>query len=347
LFSLNYSNLNFKLPTFVLLSIIIINYKTPKLILDCLTSIYQFSVEGIEIIVVDNNSEDDIGQLLSLHYPKISFLQMGYNAGFARANNEGIRIAKGENILLLNSDTINLNDAINKCDNLLRNSEFVAAGVQLLNDDLTPQISGNFVMKGGLNYLLPLPYLGKWLKFIADILKIEKPSIAETKCTIEIDWINGAFLMVKKSAIDKAGLLDEDFFLYAEESEWCSRIRKHGKLCIFGELNILHLQGESSNTAFKSAGKGYFNLFDRKGLQIILSNWVRIRKQFGIGWFVFILIIYYFTIPLFFIAVLINSISKNSKYSFFHFIGFSKNLILLFKFIPIIILNKPYFYKVL
>jgi GT2 family glycosyltransferase len=331
------------------LSIIIVNYKTPQLVLDCLASVFEYGVENIEIILVDNDSNDGIEKLLSVRYPQVIIIQINYNAGFARANNAGIKIAKGENILLLNSDTINIDDAINKCDNLLRKSDFLAAGVQLLNKNLSPQISGNFAMKGGLNYLLPLPYVGKGLKFIADILKVKRPSIAETKATVEVDWINGAFLMVKKSAIDKAGLLDEDFFLYAEEAEWCSRIKKRGKLCIFGELNVLHLQGESSNTAFESAGEGYFNLFDRKGLQIMLSNFVRIRKQFGIAWFLFILSIYLFTIPIFFVGLFLSSIFfyKTKKYFLGQALGFSANLFSIIKFIPTIIKNKPFFYKVL
>jgi GT2 family glycosyltransferase len=331
------------------LSIIIVNYKTPYLVLDCIASIFKYNTENIEIILVDNDSNDDIEKIVGSHYPQVTFIQMGYNAGFARANNAGIRIAKGENILLLNSDTININDAINRCDDLLRKSDYVAAGVQLLNKDLSPQISGNFAMQGGLNYLLPLPYVGIFLKCIADILSVKKPSIAETKSTVEIDWINGAFLMIKKSAIDEAGLLDEDFFLYAEEAEWCSRIKKHGKLCIFGELNVIHLQGESSNTAFESAGKGYFNLFDKKGLQIMLSNFVRIRKQFGVVWFLFISIVYFFTIPIFFIGLFFTSIFfyQTKKYSFKQAVGFLVNMFWVVKFLPKIIKNRPFFYKVL
>ena len=93
----------------------------------------------------------------------------------------------------------------------------MACGVQLLNVDRTPQISGNYAMKGGLNYLLPLPFIGNILKFFATILKVKKPNIPEAKDVVEVDWINGVFLMVKKQAIDIAGLMDEDFFLYAEE----------------------------------------------------------------------------------------------------------------------------------
>ena len=329
------------------LSIIIVNYKTAKLVSECLASIYLFDTSKVEIIVVDNKSDDHLEDFLKTTYPEIIFIQMGYNSGFARANNAAIKIACGENILLLNSDTLNIANAINNCDELLRKSDYVAAGVQLLNEDSSPQISGNYAMTGGLNYLLPLPFLGVVLKAFATILNVNKPSIKNIENTIEVDWINGAFLMFKKQIIYKAGLLDEDFFLYAEEAEWCSRIKKNGRLCIFGELNIIHLQGESSNNAFVSAGKGYFNLFDKKGLQIMLSNFVRIRKQFGLFWFVFDLLFYYFTIPVFFIGTVLSKILTYKKYNFYEVKGFTKNMFNLVKFIPKIISNKPFFYKVL
>ena len=329
------------------LSIIIVNYKTVNLVIDCLESVFAFDTTGIEIIVVDNNSEDNIEGILKKRYPNVFFIQMGYNSGFARANNTAIKIANGENILLLNSDTINLGDAINRCDNLLRNSNYVAAGVQLLNEDETPQISGNYVMKGGLNYLLPLPFVGVFLKFIAGIFNVKKPSIDNTFQTIDVDWINGAFLMFKKQIIVEAGLMDEDFFLYAEEAEWCSRIKKYGSLCIFGELNVYHLQGKSSNGAFGSQGKGYFNLFDKKGLQIILSNFVRIRKKFGLFWFTVDLVVYFITIPVFFFGMIILKISGSKKYKFEQVKGFTRNIFKLLRFLPKIISNKPYFYKAL
>jgi GT2 family glycosyltransferase len=333
----------------MLLSVIIVNYKTPKLLADCLRSIYDFDSSCLEIIVVDNYSCDGAEQMIKKDFPSVQFLQMNYNAGFARANNAGIKLAKGELILLLNSDTLNLNDAINKAAEMLAASTHEAAGVQLLNKDLSPQISGNFAMKGGLNYLLPLPYTGKFLRSIAFALKLKKPSIDNTSQTIEVDWINGAFLMVKKKVTEKSGLLDEDFFLYAEEAEWCSRIKKHGTLCIFGELNVLHLQGESANDAFGSEGKGYFNLFDKKGLQIMLSNFVRIKKQFGTFWFLFDLIIYMMTIPVFFAGIFLSWIffAERKPYTFQKAVSYSKNIFSLIKFVPKILSGKPYFYKVL
>ena len=331
------------------LTIIIVNYKTANLVLDCLKSLYQYDTQDFEIIVVDNFSLDFLEDKLNSLYPSVKFIQMGYNAGFARANNVGIEIAEGNAVLLLNSDTIIRNNAVNFCFKDFMQSEYVACGVQLLNEDESPQISGNYVMKGGLNYLLPLPYMGSILKSIADLMKLKKPSVSETKTVLEVDWINGAFLMVKKPAIEKAGMLDNDFFLYAEEAEWCSRLKKQGKLCLFGEYNVLHLQGESSKEAFNSAGKGYFNLFDRKGFQIMLSNFVRVRKEFGIGWFLIHLFFYLLTIPFFGVALIYNKLFRSSKkeYDFSQFLDFTKNVFNLLKFVWKIISNKPYFYKVL
>jgi hypothetical protein len=311
--------------------------------------LYQYDTQDFEIIVVDNFSLDFLEDKLNSLYPSVKFIQMGYNAGFARANNVGIEIAEGNAVLLLNSDTIIRNNAVNFCFKDFMQSEYVACGVQLLNEDESPQISGNYVMKGGLNYLLPLPYMGSILKSIADLMKLKKPSVSETKTVLEVDWINGAFLMVKKPAIEKAGKLDNDFFLYAEEAEWCSRLKKQGKLCLFGEYNVLHLQGESSKEAFNSAGKGYFNLFDRKGFQIMLSNFVRVRKEFGIGWFLIHLFFYLLTIPFFGVALFYNKLFRSSKkeYEFSQFLDFTKNVFNLLKFVWKIISNKPYFYKVL
>jgi GT2 family glycosyltransferase len=333
----------------LLLSIIIVNYKSAQLITNCVQSLIQYSGPyTYDIIVVDNDSKDNSEQLLTMQFPFIRWKQMGYNAGFARANNEGIRLSKGDIVLLLNPDTLITDHSLEVCLNNFISSSYVACGVQLLNEDGTPQISGNYAMKGGLNYLLPLPYTGALVKWVASLLSIKKPNVPNATDTIEVDWINGAFLMVKKDIISKAGLLDEDFFLYAEEAEWCSRLKKFGKLCIYGQCHIIHLQGEVSNDTFNSAGKGYFNLYDKKGLQIILSNLVRIRKEFGVAWFLVILIFYTATIPIFLIIGFIHNLFtlKVSHY-FRQWMGFTKNVLYVWKLSGIILNNKPYFYKVL
>lgn len=331
-----------------LLSIIIVNYKTPVLLLACLQSVYnQPAVLPFEVIVVDNDSRDDSQSLIKRAFPSVSWIQMGYNSGFARANNEGIRKSLGETVLLLNSDTLVENNAIDLCYRSFARSRYSACGVQLLNEDRSFQISGNYFMMGGLNNLLPLPYVGTIIKWLGNAVHIKKPHLAIEEREIEVDWINGAFLMVKKSAIAHAGLMDEDFFLYAEEAEWCARLHKAGKLVLYGQYTVIHLQGQSSNAAFNTADKGYYNLYDKKGFQIMLSNFVRIRKQSGVGWFIFQLVVYSSTIPVYFILNVVRIILGIKNTDARSVSGFSKNVLRLWMYCRRIIRNRPYFYKVL
>ena len=146
--------------------------------------------------------------------------------------------------------------------------------------------------------------------------------------------------MVKKEAVEKAGLLDEDFFLYSEEVEWCSRLRKQGKLCIFGQFQLIHLCGESAMTTFNSADRSYSNIYDKKGLQIMLSSFVRIRKEFGVFWFLVNLFVFIFEIPFLFLLSLFTK-----KFKIFQ--GFCRNVFTVISCSPVIIQNKPHFYKVL
>ena len=332
------------------LSIIIVNYRSAADISNCIQSAMHFaSWQSFEWIVVDNDSKDNSKEVILSAFPFVRWIEMGYNAGFARGNNEGIRQARGEVVLLLNPDTIILDDALDKCFQQFIQTNYIACAAQLLNADKSPQITGNFFMKGGLNHLLPLPYLGRLLRSIAFAAKVKKTNVQQSSEEEIVDWINGAFLMVKKSAIAKAGMLDEDFFLYAEEIEWCSRLKKQGELCVFGDINVIHLQGETINKATKSADKGYFNLYDRKGLQIMLSNLVRICKEFGVGWFLFILLVYTATIPVFLIVGFVHNLftAKRLSHFFSQWIGFTKNVFFVWKWSGTIISNKPHFYKVL
>ena len=332
------------------LTIIIVNYKTPWLTIDCISSVYAYEGDknDLEIIVADNDSQDGIEAMLKQRFPAVRFLQLGYNAGFARANNAAIKIATGDVFLLLNSDTIAEENAIGKCYSVFKSSAYAACGIQLLNEDRTPQVSGLYAVKGGLNFLLQLPYVGNMLTFIANTFKVKKPNVPVAEGTVEVDWINGAFLMVKRQATEKAGLLDEDFFLYAEEAEWCSRLKKTGKLCVYGGLHMIHLQGESAMSTFGSEDRAYKNIYDKKGLQIMLSTFVRIRKEFGALWFLFILSAFILEIPIFFIGVLLTVLfSRKSAYTFEHFRGYVKNVITITRMAAIIVRNRPYFYKVL
>ena len=333
------------------ISIIIINYKSTRLILDCIESVYKNTVENsFEIILVDNDSGDDCEQAVKAKYPATRWLQMGYNAGFGRANNAGFEVAGGELILLLNADTIILDGAIDKCIALLRqHPEAIGCGVQLLNPDGTNQISGAFNVKGGLNSLLPLPYTGNLVRSLGYLSKSTIPSIKQFTDATAIDWIVGAFIMVKKDLLEKSGYFDRDFFMFAEEIEWCNRLRKHGKLLLFSEPKVIHLMGGTSSdyysTTEKENGK---NVWNAKGRQIIISNMLRIRKQLGLHWLLINVFFYLANIPIFFFCLLIDKVINAGKTSFSwnNFGGYVKNMVTLLRYFPRMIFNKPYFYKV-
>ncbi len=331
-------------------SIIIVNYKTPQLVIDCVSSIYKDVVaNNIEIIVVDNDSNDNSKDVILSAYPNIRWIEMNYNSGFARANNAGIRAAQGNIVLLLNSDTLNEDGAIGKCFTRFENDDCIAAGVQLLNADRTPQISGNYVLTGGLNYLMALPYIGRLIRKAGLLFGVKKTNIANATTTADVDWINGAFLMVKKSAIENAGYLDEDFFLYSEEAEWCSRLKRVGKLRIYGDLHVVHLEGGSSGDAYNSKTKGYQNLSDKKGYQIMLSNFVRFRKEFGSFWYLFHLLINIITIVIAFVTVVIKTLllRPDIRSAWKNWRGYAANIIRSLQYFFTILSNKPHFYKIL
>jgi len=304
---------------------------------------------SFEIIIVDNCSEDDSQPIICEAYNNVMWVQMHYNAGFARANNMGIEVARGRNILLLNADTIVQDNALEKTVKLFdMQPNYSACGVQLLNPDLTPQHSGAKFITGGLNILLPLPYLGKFMKSIADKSGIEQPNVFEVKKDVEVDWIVGAFLMVKKSTIDQYGKLDDDFFMYAEEIEWCARIRKQGPLILYSAPKVIHFGAGSSSLVYKTikdqSGK---ILWNKKGFQVTLSNFLRIRKQYGRLWFIFNLCIYIIEIPIFLTCLTLDKLinSSNTNFEFSNLTGYIKNVHILLKHFCKIIQNKDHFYK--
>jgi GT2 family glycosyltransferase len=330
------------------LSVIIVNYKSAKLIADCLDSAFLFpSANEFEWIIVNNDPDTDDEPLITQKYPFVKWINMGYNAGFARANNAGIKASACDVVLLLNPDTIIPDDAINKCYQKFVGRDDAACSVQLLNEDHSPQITGSYFMTGGLNHLLPLPYLGIVLQKITSPFRKKRTAIIKATAEQEVDRINGAFMMVKKQAIDKAGLFDEDFFLYSEEVEWCSRLRKVGPIVVYGGLFVVHLQGTSINKETEAADKSYFDLYDKKGLQLIISRNMRIRKQFGVGWFVFHLFANTIEIPVYFICSFFQRLFtlKNPFADFRKISGYAYNVMRLWGLTPTIIANKPHFYK--
>ena len=333
------------------LSIILVNYRSTFHVLNCVESVYrQTNRHSFEIIVVDNYSGDNSEQEILSRFPGVVWLQMGYNAGFARANNAGIRIARGEHVLLLNADTIILENALDKTLEIFgQTTGAVGCGVQLLNRDGSHQISGAHFIKGGLNQLLPLPYLGRFIRYLGYKLNTKIPSVTSVRAIEEVDWIIGAFMLIRADVLPKAGLLDEDFFMYAEEIEWCSRLRKWGKLYLFEEPKVIHLGGGTSSEYYATdESENGKNLWNKKARQIIISQLLRIRKQYGVGWFLLIFAFYIGEIPVFGFGLLLEKIftGARSRFRWSQVRGYINNMAYLMKFFFRILRNKPHFYKV-
>lgn len=331
-----------------LLSIIIVNYNSGKLIRDALRSILEHSGNfPVEWIMVDNSSNAADQALVLAAFPFVHWVDMGYNAGFARANNAGMRLAKGDAILLLNPDTLALDASIPLCYQRLVSSNYSSAGVQLLDASREPQISGSRFVKGGLNHLLPIPYWGGIIRWFAYRTGSKAPGFQQVAAVQEVDWISGAFLMVQRNAVEKAGLMDEDFFLYGEEVEWCSRLKKAGKLVLFGDLKIIHLEGATINKSQNIHEQGYYNLYDRKGLQLMVSNHLRVRKQYGVGWFLFLLLNYTWGWLFFLLCSTIHETIRagNPFKQWKKVFAFGRNVVKIWLLTPAIMRNKPRFYK--
>ena len=180
------------------LSIVIVNFNSAEYVINCIQSIKISSMKmEFEIIVIDNASKnDDRHKILSL-FPEVIWAQMGYNAGFARANNKGINISKGSHILLLNADTIIKEDAIDLMyQKFISQNKYIACGAQLLNTDGSHQHSGAKFVKGGTNILLPLPYLGNFIRFAAKTVNVQQPNVFVVDKDQEVDWIVGVALMI-------------------------------------------------------------------------------------------------------------------------------------------------------
>lgn len=224
-------------------SVIIVNYNTKELLRACLNSLYdQTRALDYEIIVVDNHSQDGSLEMLQENFSGVVMLALPENIGFGRANNEGIKIARGRNIFLLNPDTLLVNNAIKILSDFLDEHEDVGVcGGNLYTKNLQPTHS--YMLRipsllGELNNML-FGYLYRW--YYGSNIEFnftEKP--------IEVGYVTGADMMIRKSVLDEVGGFDVDFFMYFEETELSWRIRKAGyRIMNVPHSKIIHLEGQS------------------------------------------------------------------------------------------------------
>lgn len=223
------------------ISIVIVNWNTKKLLLDCLASVFE-TVKNIamEIWLVDNASSDGSVEAVRLQYPLVNIIQNRNNLGFAAANNQAFSKMQGRYALLLNTDTVLTQGAVETIYNFMEQYPDVGMACgQLLNQDGSKQNSfANFPSLASLVFgesLLQLLFPQKY------------PNKQRVKSfPIKVDSCIGACMLVKKEAMDAVGYLDENFFFFFEETDWARRMKQAGwKVHIVPSARIFHLQGQS------------------------------------------------------------------------------------------------------
>lgn len=244
-------------------SVIIVNYNTDRLVLDLIQKIGESS--EIEIVLIDNSSTSSIKSKLP-KFKSLTYLFQNKNLGFSGANNVGIKRAKGEWVLLLNSDTItSAKDILN----LVTECELAHALVgapQLINGDKSIQESVGFFdtpHKGIINWLLARPRFAH----------------ISSRVNVRVDFATGAALLIKKSVIERVGLLDEaSFFMYFEDIDFCYRLfKKKISILYVPKITVIHFGGKSANQNAQEKNTNYTNarnayIKKHRGSFILLLN---------------------------------------------------------------------------
>lgn len=223
-------------------SIVIVNWNTRDILGDCLRSIAGQTALPHEVIVIDNASTDGSAEMIAREFPDVVLVANAGNRGFAAANNQGLEIAKGDRLLLLNPDTIILDRAIDvMCGWLDRHPDVGCVGCQVFEDTGTIQRTcfadpgplSLAVVEFGLRQIFTWPEYGGW----------------DRNSQRDVDVVSGMFMLVPRPVFETVGPLDDAFFIYSEEADWCRRIRNAGWRCVFcPEARILHLEGGSKST---------------------------------------------------------------------------------------------------
>ncbi len=272
------------------ISIVIVNYNTSSLLKQCIASIYNSKISYFfEIIVVDNASADDSCLMVNNNFPEVILIDNKENLGFSKANNLGIQNSTGDYILFLNSDTIVIEDSINKLIRFLDvNIAATAVGPKLLNFDKSIQRSWfDFPnpLKTFSNLLGISFYIVKLKKFRLFTMlfgKSHKPafllnSIDEQR---QVDYLTLACLLVRKKDLIKTGNLDENIFFYHEDCELGYKFRKNNmKTFYLPSAPIIHLGGSSSQKRILASFKQYyinllyvFKKYEKAGAYGLMKN---------------------------------------------------------------------------
>lgn len=230
------------------ISVIVVTLDRSDLLQNCLTSLFRtVSSTNVEAVVVDNGSTDDSLEMLKDNFRQVRVIANSENVGFAKANNQAIPLCRGRYVVLLNNDTIVLDNAIQLLVEFMdQHPSIGCVGPQLLNADGSIQPS----------YMRFPSLVGGWRNFArARTRRGARPLPRMERDFAYVDAVSGACMMLRKDALDDVGLLDEAYFMYAEETDWCFRAKQAGwRTAYYPAGQVIHL-GEQ--TAHKEPARFY------------------------------------------------------------------------------------------
>lgn len=286
------------------LSIILVNWNTEDLTRQTLESVFKETKNlDFEVIVVDNNStRDNSVEMIKREFPQVVLIENEDNLGFGRANNQGMKIANGDYIFLLNTDTIVLGGGINKLVDYLDNHpDIMRVGPKLLNEDRTFQYACRRKLPTPINSFFHLFGLVKIFKKNKKINEYKQYSTNPDK-TEQVEAISGAAMMFRREVFDMTGGFDEDFFLYGEDLDFCKRIFDRGwKTVYVHDAEIIHLGGASTG---KRRTKSLINFYD--------SMWIYYKKHYYKDHNMFVRLVVYLGIKLKLSIVLVLNFLKRT-----------------------------------
>jgi N-acetylglucosaminyl-diphospho-decaprenol L-rhamnosyltransferase len=250
-------------------SVVVVSWNTRELLARCLESV-DLGTAGplVETIVVDNGSTDGSPEMVAERFPRTRLIRNGANRGFAAANNQALKSCTGRYALLLNSDAVLLDDSLSHMVGFLDgHPEAGAAGGRLLNPD------GSFQWS-----YADFPSLFGELLLLTKLYRLLRPPTypsyppERSREARAVDWVSGACLIVRRTAIALVGLLDEEYFMYSEEVDWCYRLRRAGWAVYYlPDAPVAHWSGQSAASAP-----------ERRRLQVYRSKRLFFRKHRGL-----------------------------------------------------------------
>ena len=228
------------------LSVIILSWNTKQILHDCLASIFQHEQQpGYEVIVVDNASEDGSAEMVRQQFPQVNLIVNQENVGFAKGNNQAAEQAKGEFLLLLNSDTVLIRPLFGQLVSFARSVQAGAVGPKLLNADHSLQPSAGWLpslLSVVSQVGLPIHRLG-----FSHWPVLQSNAAAYYQTPHPVGWVSGACLLTPTQLYRQLGGLDEQIFMYMEEVDYCARVQQAGKqVWLDPEVELIHLKEQSS-----------------------------------------------------------------------------------------------------